>query len=692
MNRFLSVCAVFTAMTSLVNAASRTAASASLSDVSAAVSSSARGDTVIVPAGSSTWSSSLTLTKGINLIGAGIDSTTLSRSGILILIQPDSTAIANDEAIRVEGFTFDGGNSALNLVKVYGAGASASKPFRNLVIGKNKFKNSGTVTSGSGAVLTEGQVRGVIYNNIFDRVNVLAKIMGNNTPTEWENGSFPLAFGVSDNLFFENNTIQYSSSFNGADPGWIEVGQGGRFCVRYNTWNMANANQNELWDIHGFQYNPGGQTGTMIVEFYGNSASNCTGYRWIHHRGGWGLFFNNIVSGSGGMDIGVSAYSGGCTADVLGALGNYKTEVNNTYFFNNTKNGTSADAKESQDNCGIAVNVNFWNYTSSFNGITGIGRGPSVPTGIATPGVGYWVCSTSAPTTDPAIVQSGHLYKATATGAWADYYTPYTYPHPLRSGGSGTSTNPVIAITPASLDFGVVGIGSTNGLVLTVRNAGAGTLAGTASVALPFSIVGNASYSLGSNATQAIALRYVPTQVGIDSRTVTFTGGGGASATVNGSVLGLSGLTFDSTSGSITAPFTINAPNSISQSAETLDPTIAGRAVYQFGVTTAGDYIVSMDVNAPSDGANSIFVNIDADPTSPVMIWDIPIASGVTNQTVTWRDSGGVAPQVWSLSAGTHQLIVLGREAGVVIGRIAIVASGPKPQPPTALRIAGTAN
>jgi len=160
---------------------------------------------------------------------------------------------------------------------------------------------------------------------------------------------------------------------------------------------------------------------------------------------------------------------------------------------------------------------------------------------------------------------------------------------------------------------------------------------------------------------------------------------------VTGSARGLLGLSFDSTSGAIVAPFTINLANTISQSVETLDPATAGRAVYEFGVTNAGDYIVSINVDAPSDGANSISVNIDADPTSSAMIWDIPLTSGPQNQTVTWRGSGGVAPQVWSLSAGTHQLIILGREAGVVIGRIAILANG-RPQPPTAFRIVGTSN
>jgi hypothetical protein len=78
-------------------------------------------------------------------------------------------------------------------------------------------------------------------------------------------------------------------------------------------------------------------------------------------------------------------------------------------------------------------------------------------------------------------------------------------------------------------------VGSTNDLTFTVRNTGGGTLAGNASVPAPFSIVGTSAYSLASNATQVITVRYIPTQAGSSTQTVTFTGAGGASAAVSGS-------------------------------------------------------------------------------------------------------------------------------------------------------------
>jgi hypothetical protein len=121
-----------------------------------------------------------------------------------------------------------------------------------------------------------------------------------------------------------------------------------------------------------------------------------------------------------------------------------------------------------------------------------------------------------------------------------------------------------------------------------------------------------------------------------------------------------------------------------------LDPTTGGEAVYGFSITNAGSYSVSMTLYAP-DG-NSLFVNIDGEPTSPDMIWDFPNNAAFTTYPVTWRLTGGVNPQTWSLSAGVHRLVIRGREASAAISRVMISPSGlAKPAAPTNIRVAGTA-
>ena len=121
----------------------------------------------------------------------------------------------------------------------------------------------------------------------------------------------------------------------------------------------------------------------------------------------------------------------------------------------------------------------------------------------------------------------------------------------------------------------------------------------------------------------------------------------------------------------------------LSQSVET-GVTNGGQAVYIFNVTNAGNYIVSAMVIAPNEGENSLYVNIDAEPTDPLMIWDIPVCSVLTNATVSWRGNGNgdpassqYIPKVFALSAGTHQLIIVGREANTTLGTITIAAIAP---------------
>jgi hypothetical protein len=149
------------------------------------------------------------------------------------------------------------------------------------------------------------------------------------------------------------------------------------------------------------------------------------------------------------------------------------------------------------------------------------------------------------------------------------------------------------------------------------------------------------------------------------------------------------GLTFLATAGVISPPFT--AENGIlSQHLET-SISDGGRASYSFNITAPGDYIVAADVNAPSERANSFFVNIDAEPTGRTMIWDaLPTTLSIETRTVGWRGNGtSSAPEfptkVFRLSAGTHTLIIRGLEAGVGLSAITIApASTPAPSAPAA--------
>jgi len=98
----------------------------------------------------------------------------------------------------------------------------------------------------------------------------------------------------------------------------------------------------------------------------------------------------------------------------------------------------------------------------------------------------------------------------------------------------GPATNPVIAISPTQLGFGLVAVGSSKTMSVTVRNTGGGTLAGEINVTPPFEVTSAAAYSLGSNQSQIVTIRYAPTVAGPHGQSVVLSGGGGATLRLSG--------------------------------------------------------------------------------------------------------------------------------------------------------------
>ena len=107
----------------------------------------------------------------------------------------------------------------------------------------------------------------------------------------------------------------------------------------------------------------------------------------------------------------------------------------------------------------------------------------------------------------------------------------------------------------------------------------------------------------------------------------------------------------------------------ISQPAQTT-VTAGGNAVYLITNSVPGNYVIAAQVKAPSASANSFYVNVDAQPTDPMMIWNLGVSSAVTTQTVSWGGISDAVQKVFFLSAGTHQVIVRGREANAQLGAI----------------------
>jgi hypothetical protein len=105
----------------------------------------------------------------------------------------------------------------------------------------------------------------------------------------------------------------------------------------------------------------------------------------------------------------------------------------------------------------------------------------------------------------------------------------------------GSSTNPMIAVSSGSLDFGTLSTGASSNLTLMVTNKGGGTLTGTASVSGPFQIVSGGSYSLGSRSNQPVIVQFNPTAAGRTNQTIAFISNGG-NTSVNVTGVGVSAL------------------------------------------------------------------------------------------------------------------------------------------------------
>jgi hypothetical protein len=113
-----------------------------------------------------------------------------------------------------------------------------------------------------------------------------------------------------------------------------------------------------------------------------------------------------------------------------------------------------------------------------------------------------------------------------------------------------------------------------------------------------------------------------------------------------------------------------------------------GKAVFNFTVTNAGNYEIETLVNAPDETSNSFFVNIDAQPTDPDMIWDIDVTTGFEKRVISWRGDGDgnadqFTPKSFKLEPGAHTLILVGREPDVRLKSVTIFPAPPeKPATP----------
>lgn len=383
------------------------------------------GETVQVANGNATWSSQIVITKGITLKG-GTGTITFSYTGYAILFQPGNPATDN---LEISGFTFtQAASSSARLLKLY-------NPSTTTAIAQIKIHdNIINMTAGGSAVIISasgGPVYGVFYNNTFNAIG--SNTIDLNGNDEWE--SWVSEYGSANNLYFEDNTFNYS----GSGYGPIYSGNGFKgYVFRYNTVTQQGT---QFLDMHG-SYS--GRCGTMSAEVYGNKIITTQGPYTMYQRGGQALVFYNATSTNVELDPYVIDESYG-QSTCSHPSNPQPTAPSNSYYFNQRRainGGLSTVTAGSY----VTENTNFWVMRSgTFDGTGSSTAGGGVGCGTlanrpatCTTGVGYWATNQSCSDmsgmigANPATPISGTLYKCTATDTWTSYYTPYTYPHPLR--------------------------------------------------------------------------------------------------------------------------------------------------------------------------------------------------------------------------------------------------------------------
>ncbi len=479
----------------------RTAATASRAEVDACLTAAVDGDTILVPAGTQTWSSPLPLpaTKDVSVIGA----TTVSCTGTPVTCSASNQTVLTCQGgafcfqfhlartHRVSGFTFtlDGGF-------VTTGNQDVTKHFRldhNHFLGTDSFTQL-WFAGDSNAVHPQG----VIDNNLVE--DTAFRPIG--TTHQWDDSCstcqhqlwtqvIPLG-GSESRVFIEHNEFRHDlAGVQSSDSNY-----GGRYVYRFN--NATSGFHNS--EVHGMQ---GENRGSQLTEIYHNAftspeASGTGGT--TNFRGGTGVIFLNTQSfdfaygisltidrseydesagnfgtvkecGAGGPDgnspAGVDQQTGGQNGwrcrDQIGTgsdavlwtttasgppFGAWNQVVKPLYIWGNTTGGSpmAIDINTQGDiENKIVVSREF--YCDAGTSIGACNNGVRLGTLSARPstcttGMAYWATD-EGEWNSLSAGADGRLYLCTSTDTWTLSYTPAPYPHPWTGAAAPPDPEPI---------------------------------------------------------------------------------------------------------------------------------------------------------------------------------------------------------------------------------------------------------
>lgn len=267
--------------------ATRTAASCSSADINTEIGLASTGDTVIVPAGNCTHSSTascggissvLCIDKGITLRGSGVGVTNLTYN-----LTGRGVRVTTTDAWAIQGFSFIEGASAPSLLIQIAANAPSWR------INDNDFTDITNTT-----ISIEVATYGVIDSNAFLYTGTggvdTRMYEEDGTDTQGHNSwQTPYAFGGANAVFIENNLFSAGTATNGTSI--ADTFSGGRSVIRYNRLIDRNVGS------HGTD--SGGRRAPSGREVYKNYITNTGAMsRAVNNRGGPYVVWGNTVAGT----------------------------------------------------------------------------------------------------------------------------------------------------------------------------------------------------------------------------------------------------------------------------------------------------------------------------------------------------------------------------------------------------------
>lgn len=375
-----------------------------------------------------------------------------------------------------------------------------------LRIDHDHFFTSGANRYAYEVIRLTGWPVGVAFQNLFDGGSAFqimgGSFEGDTSGAGYESWAYPSNFGSGNAFFVENNVFDFRGYTGQSNAYADDCFDGGRFVYRFNTFENVGLQDHptggsgqwrgcrteEIYEniYSGSTSNPTftaffDSSGTSLV--WGNSA--LTGYENFIYLlsdrtsdavykqsappNGWGYCGTSFSGTDSPWDGNTNPTTGYPCLDqpgegqsdllanwfpvtvdtVTGTIAWPHQKLEPVYEWLNKynpvpgypQNNTVTDNAPKE----LAANRDYYQYTASFNGTSGVGSGPyaSMPS-TCTKGVAYWATDkgnwNQSGGSNPANYSGqGELYVCTATNTWSLYYEPYTYPDPLETSGAQPS-------------------------------------------------------------------------------------------------------------------------------------------------------------------------------------------------------------------------------------------------------------